>query len=246
MDAIFALAAAHLASENKPASKPLLQASLQYHTNAVAALRGAVETSDLEAVFLASILTMATSVVLPLLHEESAAQCLLHIHEFLKGVRTIIDMNPIAFRNGRCATMFGQTSSQECTASEDDMSALRWLRELKNTYAAHDKSYDLIVDELELCFTYNQKRAISWVSKVGQGFIDAVCHREPFALLVLAYWGASLCRLEGMWWARYAGQILLRELTNTSLRPQYEPWAAAMLWAKEQGGNGDNDHVGSM
>lgn len=187
MDAIFGLAAAHLASKTVPASGMLLQASLRYHTDAVAALQGAVETSDLEVVFLASILTMATAVVLPLLHGESTAQCLLHIQDFLKGVWTIIDMNPDAFRKGPCASMFGQTSQQECTASADDILAIRRLRDLGDTYDAGGQMYDDIINELELCFTLNHKRAISWVSKVGAGFIDAVCIGEPYAMLILLH-----------------------------------------------------------
>ncbi|KAK5166720.1 uncharacterized protein LTR77_008264 [Saxophila tyrrhenica] len=233
MDAIFALSAAHLASKTTAAPKALLQASLRYHTDAVSALQAAVESSNLEAVFLASILTMATSVVLPLLHGESAAQCLLHIQGFLKGVWTIIDLNPDAFLNGPCASMFGQTSAQECVASVEDLEAMRRLRELRELQAG-DQTYDRTIDELELCFTRNRKRAISWVKKTWPGFIDAVCNHEPFALLVLLHWAVALCGLEEMWWAKYAGQALVEELANVGLESQGEEWAAAVSWAKDQ------------
>ncbi|KAK3055576.1 hypothetical protein LTR09_003496 [Extremus antarcticus] len=151
---------------------------------------------------------MATAVVLPLLHGESTAQCLLHIQDFLKGVWTIIDMNPDAFRKGPCASMFGQTSQQECTASADDILAIRRLRDLGDTYDAGGQMYDDIINELELCFTLNHKRAISWAM--------------------------ALYRLDEMWWAKYAGQALVEELTKASPRLQDEAWIGATLWARDQ------------
>ncbi|KAK3711848.1 hypothetical protein LTR37_009366 [Vermiconidia calcicola] len=172
MDAIFALTAAHIASDAEVPPTWLLQEALRYHTTAVAALQDAVETPDLEAAFIASILTMATAVVLPLLRGESAMHCLLHIHNFLKGVWTIIDLNPERFCQSPCRSMLGQTVTQECTASEDDIVALHRLRELKKAWAAGNPMYDAIIDELELGFTFNTKRAISWVGKVGQESID--------------------------------------------------------------------------
>ena len=234
MDAIFALTAAHIASGDKVPPTWLLQEALRYHTTAVAALQDAVETPDLEAAFIASILTMATAVVLPLLRGESAMHCLLHIHNFLKGVWTIIDLNPERFCQSPCRSMLGQTASQECTASEDDIFALRRLRKLKNAWAADNQTYDPIIDELELGFTFNKKRAISWVGKVGQDFIDSVSGGEPLAQLIFLHWAVHLCRLDEMWWAQYAGQKLVEELTKVNLRIQKELWIDVVSRARIQ------------
>lgn len=236
MDAIFGLTAAHMASEATGTSTTLLQTALHYHSEAVGALRGALGTCDLEAAFIASLLTMATAVVLPLLHGEKATQCLLHIRQFHKGIWSIIELNREAFRQGPCGGMLGQASVAECTPDQDDVEAMNRLRQLSDEKTHGGEDYAWLVNELELGFSFNHKRAIPWVGNVGSSFIDAVARSEPVALVIFLHWAVLLCRLHQMWWAQYAGRILVKELTEMDGLWQGDLWTDAVTWAKKQAG----------
>lgn len=236
MDAVFGLTAAHMASEATGSSTSLLPTALHYHSETIAALRGALGTCDLEAAFIASLLTMATAVVLPLLHGEKATQCLLHIHQFHRGIWSIIELNREAFRKGPCGGMLGQAAVADCTPDPDDVEVMDRLRQLSGEKTDDGEDYAWLVNELELGYSFNNKRAIVWVGNVGSSFIDAVARSEPVALMIFLHWAVLLCRLHEMWWAQYAGRILVKELTGMDVLWRGGLWVNAVAWAKRQAG----------
>ncbi|KAK5937320.1 hypothetical protein PMZ80_010326 [Knufia obscura] len=250
MDAIYALTAAHIASaptSNAPSSgQDYVQAASHYHAQTVSALQTAITTSSCgTSVFIASLLTLATAVVLPLLHREAGAKnCVLEqMYGLMKGIHTVVDMNTDEIRMGPCGSIFGQLSSPDCVPVAGDAERLRRLRQLGVKYAAGNSRLicEIAIDELEKGYLFNRKRAISWVGKVGPDFIDAVKKEDPYPNLVLLYWAVLLCRLDGMWWAKYAGRILVKELTDRFGCLYDDSWSEAIEWvgAELRGTSGD-------
>ncbi|KAL3440503.1 hypothetical protein BJX65DRAFT_316464 [Aspergillus insuetus] len=56
---------------------------------------------------------------------------------------------------------------------------------------------------------------LAWLGAVDPGFVESLRQRDRVSLLILAYWGILLMRLDGYpqrWWARGAGMALMGEL----------------------------------
>lgn len=230
LDAILALAAAQVASEMPPSEERNFQvhAALQYHTNAISELHTNVESSaqsDADTLFLSSILTMACAVVLPFLQNPStgdlkpATDVLRQIHGFMKGLGSIVDLSSQSLREGACRQLFGESSTAEdLVPSREDILSLQRLQDLNEARRNEDEkiwsTYRNAITELRLGFSFNRLRAMRWVLSVGRSFVDLVQKGEPLALLISMHWAVLLCRLHEMWWARYAGQHLLFELSH--------------------------------
>ncbi|KIW65625.1 hypothetical protein PV04_07867 [Phialophora macrospora] len=230
MDAILALTAAQVASETPPSEERNSQvhAALQYHTNAISELHAEMDScaqSGADTIFVASILTMACAVVLPFLQSPStgdstpATEVLLHIHGFMKGLGSIVDLSAQSLREGACRQLFGESSiAEDLVMSTEDMLSLQRLQDLNEAHRIEDEqlwtTYKNAITELRLGFSFNRLRAMRWVISVGRAFVDQVQKGEPLALLISLHWAVLLCRLHEMWWAQYVGQHLLAELSH--------------------------------
>lgn len=69
---------------------------------------------------------------------------------------------------------------------------------------------------------------------VGPSFIDLLCQREPFAVLIYIYSGVIFHNLNE-WWGRDMGKRIVNGLTLPAEMLESNPrLASALLWAKEQ------------
>ncbi|RAL00468.1 uncharacterized protein BO80DRAFT_99195 [Aspergillus ibericus CBS 121593] len=47
-----------------------------------------------------------------------------------------------------------------------------------------------------------------WIFRIPSDFLDSVANRQPFALVVLVFFGALMHRLRGQWWmGDWAGKV---------------------------------------
>ncbi|KAJ6083557.1 hypothetical protein N7467_007692 [Penicillium canescens] len=70
----------------------------------------------------------------------------------------------------------------------------------------------------------------------GEEFVDQVEKEEPLALLIYICWGALFGRLEEMWWAKVAGEVIVKNLaeciTENEESDEVVRWAKAKVEIK--------------
>lgn len=70
---------------------------------------------------------------------------------------------------------------------------------------------------------------IPWIVLAGEEFVEQIENGEPLALLIYACWAALMAGQE-MWWAKIAGQRIVRNLGQLE---RDEEWNSVLRWAKE-------------
>ncbi|KAH8593052.1 hypothetical protein B0O99DRAFT_627941 [Bisporella sp. PMI_857] len=249
-DSIFALTSLHIATET---SDPALAASyvsiaLQYQNGAIALFNSAlhdVTQSNCDAIFISSIIIMACSVVSPFLLAgdnelaRSSLDSVLALHEFMHGIRSIVDISRHWIESGPCRTMFripyGHGRRAEIMENETVL-PITQLRHLNDMVNCNDRTrhniYGCAIKQLECCSAEDKYWAVTWLVSTGRDFIDGLRKREPMALAILIYWGVLLDKLDQIWWAKYSGRRLVEGISTILL--SYGPqWDEATAWRKD-------------
>ncbi|RDW74170.1 hypothetical protein BP5796_07612 [Coleophoma crateriformis] len=246
MDFILAFTSLHQASETSDhrSAVSYFQCSLRYQNMAMPAFRNAlqsVDASNCDAVFAAAVLMMATSITsafLPLNdgdEPKSVPERILLILNFLKGTSSVIEACQPWLAQGVFAVILSLQPS-EPVRQDQMLLAPRILKDL-NDRSVREKSlhgiYESEIDKLEMCMKNKKSLAIPWLSQVSTEFTVELQQRMPMALVVLMYWGAVLCQLDGIWWAQYAGKKIVEQSSTDLLRAGTE-WHEATKWAMAQ------------
>jgi hypothetical protein len=66
-------------------------------------------------------------------------------------------------------------------------------------------------------------------------FLAALRDGEAVALAVFMQWGVLLDRVDELWWARFAGKLLVEKIACT-LDESGDDWVEVTKWCREQVG----------
>ncbi|CZR58894.1 related to regulatory protein involved in control of sterol uptake [Phialocephala subalpina] len=252
-DSLLALTSLHIASET---SDPVVAASyvntaLQYQNNAVPTFRAALQNvtqSNCDAIFTSSILTMACSIVSPLLpagdndKAKSPTESILLLYDFVNGISSVVDISRQWLESGPYRVIFRSSSQREVEPLRESeaLPAIIQLMNLNNTVTGIANSplhqtYECAIGQLKKCFGEDKHSAVTWLAMAGEDFTNQLQKREPMALLIFMYWGVLLDKLDEMWWAKYSGRKIVEELSE-NLRGYGNEWEEATRWAKIQVG----------
>ncbi|KFZ12694.1 hypothetical protein V501_04092 [Pseudogymnoascus sp. VKM F-4519 (FW-2642)] len=244
MESILALTCLHIASkqEDRISAANYASEGLRYQNNAVRPFHAAlhdVTPSNCHAIFACSVVTMACTIVSPLLptsnHEKvtSTIESFLPLFDFVKGISSVVNISREWLEAGPLGAMFHRAFE-----APEDVATIRppfqRLRDLviSNTVTGEislivHKIYLQTIDQLEVAMIKNN--TVPWLGFVGKEFIEGLRMRQPLALIIFMYWGVLLNRMEELWWAKYLGKRLIEELSEDLIRRGKE-WEEVTRW----------------
>ncbi|KAL4911757.1 hypothetical protein BDW62DRAFT_45836 [Aspergillus aurantiobrunneus] len=250
MKGILATASLHIASSMDPsAALTYINTALEYHNQTLTPFRHAIDEispDNCDAVFAHSVVTTIISIALPQLTTEKdesigAYEKIVLATELLQGVSKIIKIcrGWLKLKPFTGGSDFWDRSN--IGLDEETDTALKNLSALTDEIANAEQHnmFKEAVTLLRQCFTrYANSKDIAsilaWLAAADKEFIYALRCRQPFALLILMYWGVLLHELHGrLWWARNSGSALVLELL-TELRSYQPRWETILLWPKQR------------
>ncbi|KAH6699681.1 hypothetical protein BKA61DRAFT_621522 [Leptodontidium sp. MPI-SDFR-AT-0119] len=249
-DSIFALTSLHIASDtiDPVAAASYVSVALQYQNSAVSTFRAALQNvtqSNCDALFLSSISIMACAMVSPLLstgaHDaaKSTLESILILYDFLNGIISVININRDWLESGPCRDIFRAQRRFDAPRTDETKGQIERLQNLNNAVigAANPlhETYSHAIQQLERCFQEGKTIAVGWLVSAGKDFVIELQRGERMALMIFMYWGVLLDRLDEMWWAKYAGKRLVKELCG-SFDGYGKEWDEATNWAKMEVG----------
>ncbi|KAJ6126372.1 hypothetical protein N7523_001984 [Penicillium sp. IBT 18751x] len=251
MNGILALASLHIATIDPTKAPNYIETGLEYYSMSLEPFRLAIDNltpENCDAAFAQSIVTTAISLALPQLtatreNTTSMTDNIIMVFELLQGVKNILTIghswiNLELFSQGE----FWKDSSTDL--DDDTDAALNQLATLnEHTKANGDETLFRIngdvIDYLRHCFmkfscSPDPAPVLAWLAAVDKGFVDSLRERQPFSLMVLAYWGLLLGDLdEQRWWARNSGRALVSELLDF-LSAEDLLWESCLAWVQRQ------------
>ena len=250
MNGILALASLHIATTIDPTNAlPYIDTGLEYHSLSLEPFRRSIENlgpENCNAAFAHSIVTTAISLALPQLTvtRENAARMtdnMITVFELLQGVKKILTIGQSWIN----LKLFSQGSFWKDTTAildADTDGALNQLATLNEQIRANgdeDQFYinKDVIAHLRHCFTKfyassDPAPVLAWLAAVDKGFVDSLRRRQPFSMLILAYWGLLLADLNGQrWWALNSGRALVSELLD-ALSAEDLLWESCLGWVQ--------------
>lgn len=250
MHGILALASLHIATTRvSDDALAYIDAGLEYHSLSLEPFRiviGNLTPENCDAAFAQSVVTTAISLALPQLTatRENAVRMtdnVLTVFELLQGVKKILTIG-----QRQSWIHLGLFSQGEFWKKDsftkldpDTDAALDQLKAL-NESVSDSVSVD-VINHLRHCFrkftcSSDPAPVLAWLAAVDKSFVECLRLRQPFALLVLAYWGILLSELDGhRWWARNSGQALVLELMGgLSVQGQDPAWESCIAWVRQR------------
>lgn len=252
MNGILALASLHIATTVDPAQAPVyIDMGLEYHSTSLEPFRLAIDNlqpENCDAAFAQSIVTTAISLALPQLtatreNAASMTENIIMVFELLQGVKKILTIGQSWIN----LELFSQGEFWKNTSAkldEDTDAALNLLATLNeqtkgNGDAAQFRINQNVINHLRHCYmkfscSSDPAPVLAWLAAVDKGFVDSLRRRQPFSLLVLAYWGLLLGELDGQrWWARNSGRALVSELLD-ALSAEDLLWESCLEWVQQK------------
>jgi hypothetical protein len=251
MNGILALASLHIATTVEPANALLyIDTGLEYHSMSLEPFRRAIDNlapDNCDAAFAHSIVTTAITLALPqTVTRENAVRMtdnMITVFELLQGVKKILTIgqswiNLKLFSQGA----FWKDTTATLDADTDD--ALNQLATLNERIRADGDETQFrinkdVIAHLRHCFTKfsvssDPAPVLAWLAAVDKGFVDSLRRRQPFSLLVLAYWGLLVAELNGQrWWALNSGRALVSELLD-ALSAEDLLWESCLAWVQRR------------
>ena len=150
------------------------------------------------------------------------------LHLF-RGTRTIITQFAETLHSGPLGPMF-ELGAQRAVARDKDESEIEAIEELKELMAdvalnAEERRLcDAVVDELRKSFSaiygrgsldYEPSDVFIWIFKIPDGYLTCIGRREPWALILLAYYAVLLQHLDYNWWMKGWGTYLISRIYST-------------------------------
>jgi hypothetical protein len=249
MESILALTSLHIASEMDDAisASSYVSAGLQYQNNAVHTFHTALQNitpSNCDAVFAASILTMACTIVSPVLsagnndRTKAPLESYLILFDFVKGISSITNTSRQWLETGPFGEIFWPDAKH--VRDGQIIPSIMLLRNLNDTVNGNTnldlhEVYQHSIGQLEKCVAIDKHTVIRWLGMVGKNFMNELRDKSPMALIIFMYWGVILDQLEELWWAKCLGKRLVEELSD-SISGCGKEWDEAIRWATEQVG----------
>ncbi|KAJ6115723.1 hypothetical protein N7523_006140 [Penicillium sp. IBT 18751x] len=251
MNGILALASLHIASTLEPANALLyIDTGLEYHSLSLEPFRRAIDNlapENCDAAFAHSVITTAISLALPQLTmtRENAARMtdnMTTVFELLQGVKKILTIGQ-SWINLKLFSQGAFWKNTTATLDADTDNALNQLATLNEQTRANGDEIQFSINRnaiahLRHCFTKfaassDPAPVLAWLAAVDKGFVDSLRRRQPFSLLVLAYWGLLLADLNGQrWWALNSGRALVSELLD-ALSAEDLLWESCLGWVQQ-------------
>jgi hypothetical protein len=252
MNGILALASLHIASTLEPSNALLyIDTGLEYHSQSLEPFRRAIDNlapDNCDAAFAHSVVTTAISLALPQLTvtRESASRMtdnMITVFELLQGVKKILTIG----RSWINLKLFSQGAfwkDTTATLDADTDGALNLLATLNEQTRVNGDETQFTINKnviahLRHCFgkyslSSDPAPVLAWLAAVDKGFVDSLRRRQPFSLLVLAYWGVLLAELSKQrWWALDSGRALVSELLD-ALSAEDLLWESCLGWVQRR------------
>lgn len=246
MHGILALASLHIATTLEPSkSMVYVDTGLEYHSLSLEPFRVALDNitaENCDAVFAESIVTTAINIALPQFKPLNAAgmtENIITVFQLLQGVKKILKIGQSWIK----LELFSQGAFWKDTHTaldEETDTALGELATLNELIKTDEHQINCnVIKHLRHCFmkfscSSDPAPVLAWLGAVDKDFVDSLRRREPFPLLILAYWGVLLGELDGKrWWARNAGQALVLEISG-ALNSQDLLWESCLGWVRRR------------
>lgn len=252
MHGILSLASLHIATTlEAPQAAVYVDTGLEYHSRSLEPFRVAIDNltpENCDAVFAESVVTTAINLSLAQFtavhgNESSMTENMVTAFELLQGVKKILTIGKSWIR----LELFSKGDFWKDTSAEldeDTLSALNRLSFLNEQTRSdrddiqHGINRD-VIDHLRHCFmkfsrSEDPAPVLAWLGAVDNGFVHGIRRKSPFPLLILAYWGVLLSKLDGKcWWAQNAGQALVSEILE-SLACKDQLWEGCVGWVRQK------------
>ena len=252
MDGILALASLHIATTLEPANAlHYIETGLEYHSLSLEPFRRAIDNlapENCDVAFAHSIVTTAISLALPQLTatRENAALMtdnMITVFELLQGVKKILTIGQ-SWINLKLFSQGSFWKDTTATLDADTDGALNQLAILNEQTRANGDETQFRINKdviayLRHCFmkfsaSSDPAPVLAWLAAVDKGFVDSLRRRQPFSLLVLAYWGLLVAELNGQrWWALGSGRALVSELLQ-ALSAEDLLWESCLGWVQQR------------
>lgn len=252
MNGILALASLHIATTLEPAKALVyIDTGLEYHSLSLEPFRRAIDNlapENCDAAFAHSVITTAISLALPQLTmtRENAARMtdnMTTVFELLQGVKKILTIGQ-SWINLKLFSQGAFWKNTTATLDAETDNALNQLATLNEQTRANGDEIQFsinsnAINHLRHCFTKfaassDPAPVLAWLAAVDKGFVDSLRRRQPFSLLVLAYWGLLLAELNGQrWWALNSGRALITELLD-ALSAEDLLWESCLGWVQQR------------
>lgn len=252
---ILALAALHVAATSPDREKALsyLDTAVQYSSLSFGPYREALNhltPQTCEAVFASSAIVMVISIALPCLSAEYRDEKLIMFEtmtaawELFQGGRSISYISEPWLR-GAIFSNYNFWEMQTAPLDPGTTAALDQLDELNyHAVESHTGTWDsnrATIELLRSCFSRfanspHPAAILGWLAYVQKKFVDRLCSRQPFQLLIFMHWGVLLNELgRQFWWARGSGKALVAELSEELESLAEDPrWSRALQWPQSQ------------
>lgn len=250
MDSLFAFTCLHIAAERTEFdsnSASLIDDALKYQEKALPAFRTKLEhisSSNCEALLLCSMIMMAFAAVSPFFdtsdgepngNPETDHTSLTSIFSFVKGIHSVIECAQPWLDKSPLKPMIQLYPKEYWTTSPPVGSIIPpELRRLcDHTSLQLQETYTRAILMLENCSARDGKMALAWVVEVGEAFVSLVREKEPVALLIYICWGAVIGCSKDSWWARLAGETVVKRLASL-VSIENEEASVILNWAYER------------
>lgn len=255
MNSLLAFTCFHKAAEGVKSNSnyvSIISDAFRYQDRTLPAFRAELEQispSNCEALLLCSMIMMACAAISPSLdinndselerNSKTLHPSLTSIFFFAKGIHSVIDRTRPWLDESPLKPAIQLYPKEYWTTSppEGNIIPFELKRICDNTSVETRETYKREVIMLENCSARDESMALAWVVEVGESFVSRIQEKEPVALLVYICWGALIGCSKYSWWARLAGQTVVKRLAfMISIKSEEEK--VILNWAKEKIGTG--------
>lgn len=257
MDALLSITSLHIAcdTEDVVASRFYAASAFRYHQHAISGLCKAIQdisAATCVAIFAASAMILVGELVLPLLpghtndSVKSTTELVLPVITHIRGIGAIVRSSRQWLLRGplgkviHCGIRRGPSAirsslrAQELRLVNDallsshygtekvDLAKI-WHRVFQDAIQGLDKFFDTGISMLP------------WLVEVDPMLWQARWAKESMAVAIFMQWGVLLCRLDDMWWSKFVGKIVVREMAAT-LKTRGNEWNQIVQWCEVQVG----------
>ncbi|PYH94373.1 hypothetical protein BO71DRAFT_409441 [Aspergillus ellipticus CBS 707.79] len=251
MDSLLAFTCLHKAAEGAGSESnhlPIIGDAFRYQDRALPAFRAELEqisSSNCEALLLCSMIMMACAAISPSFDTSNDSEpernskplhpSLTSIFFFAKGIHSVIDRARPWLDESPLKPAI-QLYPQEYWATsppEGNIIPFELRKICDATSVETQETCRRAIRMLENCSARDESMALAWVVEVGEGFMSRVQEKEPIALLVYICWGALIGCSKELWWARLAGQTVVKRLASI-VPTTSEEEIIILNWAREK------------
>ena len=218
-------------------SKPALENLSEHNSSALFALSATI-----------AVFALAASVSPAAPPLQDSIDQIAQVAILMRGSGTIVQTGYVWIENGPLVSLLRHGFLKDKRPLPDDLAILldQLETEILSTEPLDDMkvAYQETIEALKACFrntgfTVNQSDetpvedrgiALSWLGMMHSDFIPMLSHRQPMALILLAYYAVPLHTLNEVWWCRGWGLALVRDIYESL----DSTWRGKMDWPRRQ------------